>query len=1374
MNIKIYGKKLEEPQDTGFLGNQEIERVKTFEIIGPVRGETPFSESISETDLLEFQFEDDTVWMTRTDDMSNLFGSQSRAESEGFEIPDSIEWGDPDRGDKKKVALKRLSIFSFSPRRLTEGIALSVAGKLENTLVSHGLNNLDPNFALQPFDSTHPEGQIDVFKPILLFIHGTSSNTTGSFGELKGSKAWEDLCREYGQNILSYEHRTWTLSPLQNALDLLNALPENARIHLITHSRGGIVGDLLCRCNHSGFYFSEAEMTDLARCGRREDAEVLAAINKLAAEKNVMVEKMVRVACPASGTTLLSKRLDHFLNFLLNLVGYSAGQLANPIFHAIRSLLAAILDQKNQSDVLPGLEAMIPDSPLQNLLNNQVVQVPGELRIIAGNAGPASVKKTLLYLLTRLYYRTDNDFVVDTDAMFMGISRKENAYYHFVSGKDVDHFSYFKQEGVQQNIFDALTKEIENLPDFKVVRWDKKNRAIGLPPVPVYEKPDTGLAQSVKVRIMNGHLNYARYPLIIGHFKDDGIVSAERVMDDLLKGKLAERLQFGSYPGAIGTNLIQFLNKKMEKGAIIVGLGEPENLTPFLLSQTIEQGCLDYVLARKDHSRLPEKNGYGISTLLVGNSYGNLTLSNSILAILEGVVNANKKIQQPNSDLAPITEVEFVELYEDKTINAFYAVNEIIENHQLSNIELLKPIQEVSGKRSFPQINSEKEWWKRIFATLEEEKDAQAPYLLFNASTGRAKVEVRKLFTSHRILEALLEENSKYNTWNRRLTKTIFELLIPNDFKLSFRNQQNILLILDKDTAKYPWELLHYDSKAGDPICVSAGMIRQLATSDDRRTINPVNNRHALIIGDPLLTGPAMNQLPGAEQEARVVNKQLRSSGYTATLSIQRPFKEILEKLSDEYKIIHVASHGVINFGKDKRTGILLSDDIVLSTAEINQMSTTPELVFVNSCFLGKVDPEKEAHFRNKFQLAANIGTELIEIGVKAVVVAGWAVNDNAAGLFAEVFYREMLNGEYFGEAVKRARRACYEKFGTTNTWGAYQCYGDPFYQLEKKSRRSAPDQPYMQKREILIDLEIQFNKARSAEKSNAEKIRKELEEINRKIEASGLRNGPITELEALTYAEIGDFEKAIALYEKLQSENKAIYSVRALEQWCNLKGQYLLSLKDTDRRKEAAGHMKEVIDHLTYLIAFGETTERYSLLGSAFKRKAMLLTGKKETEEAIIDMAKYYQKGYLLKNEDHRDRRFYPLANWLLGELLLADNKRKTEVEKKLGTSIPDFLKQKIKEARRSKDQKEFWDLIEIINYHQCLLFFAEGKRELEELRKKILSGYREALKIDGSEKNKNSEIVHMKFIEDTLIKFGKADLPACHAIKNLLKDFE
>ncbi len=54
------------------------------------------------------------------------------------------------------------------------------------------------------------------------------------------------LGNKFGERIYAFEHRTFSESPIENAIELAAKLPKGAQINLVTHSRGGLVGDLLC------------------------------------------------------------------------------------------------------------------------------------------------------------------------------------------------------------------------------------------------------------------------------------------------------------------------------------------------------------------------------------------------------------------------------------------------------------------------------------------------------------------------------------------------------------------------------------------------------------------------------------------------------------------------------------------------------------------------------------------------------------------------------------------------------------------------------------------------------------------------------------------------------------------------------------------------------------------------------------------------------------------------------------------------------------------------------------------------------------------------------------------------------------------------
>jgi len=482
LTIQLHGKDAEtQSQDQHILfANSSYELSRTIEI-NSTRGshDQSIAEELDKKDLVEFEFEDGTIWMTPSTEIKTLFPSNHRSDEKEFLIPNAMEIPTGNRSIVRKVYLKFIKIFK--PKEIVaEFSALKLAEKIESgVLENEGIVHINSSFKLSEFKQDDANSDVDFSQPLLLFLHGTSSSTIGSFGEMEGTNTWDKFCEKYGSNILALEHRTWTKNPFENALDALKALPKNSKLHLISHSRGGLIGEVLCRCSDPDSFFSKEEIKLLEGLGREKDVKILKELNKVAKQKKIVVEKFVRVACPAAGTTILTKRIDHFLNILLNIVGYGTGLKTNPIFVGIKSLLLAIVEQRNDPKILPGLESMVPDSPLQKIINNHSKKIKSDLSIIAGNAGIKGIRKTLLTIMSRLFYRLDNDFVVDTDSMYMGAVRVNNIYYKFVDGGKVDHFCYFKNKNSRRDIFTAITTPPFTSPtQFKTVIRGERNRNI--------------------------------------------------------------------------------------------------------------------------------------------------------------------------------------------------------------------------------------------------------------------------------------------------------------------------------------------------------------------------------------------------------------------------------------------------------------------------------------------------------------------------------------------------------------------------------------------------------------------------------------------------------------------------------------------------------------------------------------------------------------------------------------------------------------------------------------------------------------------------------------------------------------------------------
>src|SRR5690606_5762323 len=243
----------------------------------------------------------------------------------------------------------------------------------------------------------------------------------------------------------------------------------------------------------------------------------------------------------------------------------------------------------------------------------------------------------------------------------------------------------------------------------------------------------------------------------------------------------------------------------------------------------------------------------------------------------------NEKVQKLTGieDLY-VDELEFVELFEDKAITCFYSLTHFINGNSdgMNIFWKERKIKNLFGARKRLLADNNAAWWQRLSVVAQtgasNGKAETEKTLSYFSSTNNAREEKKELHHNLPLIEALLDDISIKKNWSFDKAKAIFELLIPADFKENIRRNAPILWVLDKFTASFPWELLQTGTATEKPLCVTAGMIRQLATSDYKPG-NPVKTNNVLIIGDPDLDGfTKAGQLPGAEKEAWAVFNRLK------------------------------------------------------------------------------------------------------------------------------------------------------------------------------------------------------------------------------------------------------------------------------------------------------------------------------------------------------------------------------------------------------------------------------------------------------------------------------------------------------------------
>ena len=819
-----------------------------------------------------------------------------------------------------------------------------------------------------------------------------------------------------------------------------------------------------------------------------------------------------------------------------------------------------------------------------------------------------------------------------------------------------------------------------------------------------------------KVRIVHGDLARSRFPVTVGHYQGDTIVSAESYLNRQVDGRLRERHRLGIYPGKRGTSIIMLnwpkgneLNSKqnpVHPGAIVVGLGVVGELTPGSLTSTLVDGLIRYALEVRDtvieRSRLrkievPTSINAPLTSLLIS-SGNDLSVRDCLRSILRAVAQVNQRMAPPSVDgslkdsqgakpSVRISELDIIEYMEDRAIQATRALVNLSGTAEVDkDFDIHRHV--VTGQDGQRRVSFDEDagWWQRMRITTVENND-----LKFETLTDRARVESQLQSTQRILVDRFLARASASSSSDPSLGKTLFELVMPNQLKQYAPDRRDLILMLDDKAAAYPWELLQDGSDtSARPMAVESGVVRQLITGKFR--VQPLMSQapSALVIGDPVadeLDGGLFPSLPGAAAEATQVAAQLNAAAFETSVLVgeeARPLDVVTALYERPYRIVHIAAHGVFDLPVDENgrpitrrdslhnanatderrvSGVVLGDGIYLTPGEFEQMRNVPELVFINCCHLGSQQAGSQANKVEYHRLAANVATQLIRMGVRAVIAAGWAVDDDAAKLFARVFYERFLSFNTFGDSVAAARRESYdlEYRRNGNTWGAYQCYGDPDFALQEatSSGSSGPVQTPLSPSELKQELENLERQASSASAKGKQGIEQRLESLIKVMPNDWSDWGSVCSAIGTCYAELGKLEKAASYYQRANTSRHADASISSLEQLVNMKARLAVELSTgenaTEECKERAiTELAEAESIIESLIRINASQERYAIKGSVHKNRVKL-ADKAEQRDQLAKMAEAYANAHEQGVANNQPNVFYPLQNELAARVVIA-----------------------------------------------------------------------------------------------------------------------
>lgn len=844
---------------------------------------------------------------------------------------------------------------------------------------------------------------------------------------------------------------------------------------------------------------------------------------------------------------------------------------------------------------------------------------------------------------------------------------------------------------------------------------------------------DTGVS-TLRVEVVNGNLKFYDTPVLVGHYRGSALTGTEAVMDWLIGNAMSTSMRLGRYPQELKTQQV-FVNSSADrinplrdvprpKGIIVAGLGDEGHLRASGLAETVRLGVIAWAqhLTEAVHPPGEAVSGqvsFSLAATLVGSGGTGMSAGQAARSVTEGVCEANRLLGAAGWPVAEC--LSLVELYLDRASEAWRALQLLAQ--ACPGRFVIRPfIRSSPGALQRPLDSSYRGADFDLITATTQVDVRGASSIVYTLDTRRARTEVRAVAAQSRLLRELVSVASSNTCNDDSVGRTLFKLLVPVEVRPFLAGASEMQIELDAGTTGIPWELLDNgrDPDAGEnadykPWAIRAKLLRKLRTQEFRRQVEDAGRRAPiLVIGDPCTDDKRFPLLPGARQEARAVSALLSQRLGTdrqvkllaAANEIDRgpDSRQVVATLLDgDWGIVHIAGHGqaasdsdgptAANNGAGRSGGVVLSNGTFLGPEEFAKMQRVPELVFINCCHLAKTDTANLLDGRpmpslHRPDFAASVAEALIKLGVRCVVAAGWAVDDAAAEMFATSFYRALLDGQRFLDAVAIAREAAYKL--PSNTWAAYQCYGDPDWCLPgwletgPDGARAASNAPEEQKQRfaaayagigspqgLLLALEmIQMElRVSGANLEEAAKRLRYLHETFGGAERNWARMGTVAEAFATAWREAGMLEDAAAWYQAAFKASDGKATLQCAEQlanvqvrlaWQRVRAAAVTAGANVAALQPAIDAARELLlatmGQLAQLVALHRSMERLALCGSASKRLAMVerVAGRRDAEiEAIGETVRWYREAEAVATAQGAGNAYYPAINRCAAELV-------------------------------------------------------------------------------------------------------------------------
>ena len=199
----------------------------------------------------------------------------------------------------------------------------------------------------------------------------------------------------------------------------------------------------------------------------------------------------------------------------------------------------------------------------------------------------------------------------------------------------------------------------------------------------------------------------------------------------------------------------------------------------------------------------------------------------------------------------------------------------------------------------------------------------------------------------------------------------------------------------------------------------------------------------ALLVGNPCLKElkTPLDDLPCAQEEVEMISSILNTM---PLIGRQATKAEVMKRMSS-VGLIHIAAHGneltgeiALSPNPEWTSKFPQEEDFILKMSDVQAANLRARLVVLSCCHSGRGRILKG-------EGVVGIARAFLAAGARSVLVALWAIDDEATMVFMKTFYQHLKEGKTVSAAVHQSMKSLREseEFSEMRYWAPFQLIGD-------------------------------------------------------------------------------------------------------------------------------------------------------------------------------------------------------------------------------------------------------------------------------------------------------------------------------------------